>query len=251
LSRIEDALNKMKAERAMAPPVKLATPQPARPAATSMRIDDRIAAFHRPDTVFTENLKHTVIRAVSRGSASTLAFTSAEKGEGKSVVALNFAVAFAYDCEGTVCVIDGDLRNPSIHKLLGIENGPGLSEMLSGAAPMDGSLALATPLERLFVVTAGKTPPNPSELFGSNRAPQVIAALRSRFDYLIFDSAPVLPVADTIHLASHLEGVVMVVAAARTKRKQVSRAVDLLGPANILGFILNKIERDKSVKSYQ
>ncbi|HUS59284.1 MAG TPA: CpsD/CapB family tyrosine-protein kinase [Planctomycetota bacterium] len=255
MSRIEDALNKMKAERAAAPAPVSQTAASQTPAlvanAGSMRIDDRIAAFHRPGTAFTENLKHTVIRAVARGSAATLGFTSAEKGEGKSIVALNFAVAFAYDCEGTVCVVDGDLRNPTIHKLVGVSNGTGFSEMLDGSAPADGTHALPTPLERLFILTAGKIPTNPSELLGSKRAAQVIAELRSRFDYLIFDTAPVLPAADTIHLASHLEGVVVVVEAGRTKRKQVARAVDLLSGANILGFILNKIERDKSIKDYQ
>ena len=249
MSRIEQALKKMEAVRKERPAG--VEPSIVVTGAEGVHVDDRIVAYHQPGTVLTESFKqfNTVIRTITQGAASTLGFTSASKGEGKSLVALNFAVALAYDCEGSVCVVDADLRRPSLHRLMGMRNTHGFADMVVGKLAVEEA-PIPTPVEKLFLIPAGNIPPNPSELFGSRRAAQIIGELRSRFDYVVFDTASVLPVTDTIHLATQLDGVVIVIEAGGTRRKQASRAVELLGHANVLGFILNKSERDKNIKEY-
>ena len=260
MSKIEEALKKMQAARAQvdstapagdAQPAPAAEPAAARPSAAKGSVHERIVAFHHPGTALTETFKqfNTVIRSMSQGTVTTLAFTSAMKGEGKSVIALNFAVALAFDCEGSVCVVDGDLRNPSLHHLLGLPNDRGFADVLSGDLTLSNVVS-PTPVEKLFFVPAGRTTGNSSELFSSRRAAQAVAELRERYDYTIFDTAPILPAADTIHLSSRLDGVVVVIHAGRTHRKQARRAVELLGHANVLGFILNKSEREETAKDY-
>ncbi len=250
MSRIEEALKKMEAAREETrhgdASLSLVVSN-----GTVARVDERVVAFHQSGTALAENFKqfNTVIRAITQGAASTLAFTSASRGEGKSVVTVNFAVALAHDCEGSVCVVDADLRNPGLHQLLGMRNAHGLTEVLEGKIePADAPLP--TLVEKLFLITAGKIPANPSELFSSGRAAQVIGELRHKFDYVVFDTAPVLPAADTINLASRLDGVVVVIQAGRTHRKQAMKVVELLGHANVLGFILNKAEWDRKIKDY-
>ena len=249
MSKIEQALKKMENVQKARPKEVEASIVVA--GAEGVHVDERVVAYHQPGTALTENFKqfNTVVRAMTQGAASTLAFTSASKGEGKSVVALNFAVALAYDCEGPVCVVDADLRSPSLHRLMGMRNTHGIADVLEGKLAVEDA-PIPTPIEKLFLIPAGNIPTNPSELFGSRRAAQVIGELRSRFDYVIFDTASVLPAADTIHLASHLDGVVIVIQAGSTRRKQAERAVELLGHTNVLGFILNKSEREKSIKDY-
>jgi len=249
VSRIEQALKKME-DAQKSQPNKVGT-SILLTGADGLQVDERVVAYHRPVAALTENFKqfNTVIRAMTQGAASTLAFTSASKGEGKSVVTLNFAVALARDCEGSVCIVDADLRNPSLHRLMGMHNAHGIADVLEGKLAVEDA-PVPTPVEKLFLIPAGNIPPNPSELFGSRRAAQVIGELRSRFEYVVFDTASVLPAADTIHLATQLDGVVIVVQAGGTSRKQVARAIELLGHANVLGFILNKSEREKSIKEY-
>jgi len=249
VSRIEEAVKKLEAARTQSearpgPRVVRGTP--------AGRISDRIIAFHSPKTALTENFKqfNTVIRAMTQGAAHSIAFTSATDGEGKSVVAANFAVALAADCEGRVCLVDADLRNPSMHRLLGIADNGGISEVLQGSlAPADA--CVQTAVDRLSLIPAGAVPPNPSELFSSKRAAQVIDELRNTFEYVVFDTAPVLPAADTIHLAEQVDAVVIVIQAAKTHRRQAARAVELLSHANVLGFILNQMEPDNSVSDHQ
>ena len=226
------------------------------------KVDEHIIVYHKPDdaraATFTQF--HTDIRN-NYVDIATLGFTSAEAEEGKSVVALNFAVALARDCEERVCIVDCDLRKPSLHRLLGMDNpvGYGLSDSLAGTAPPSG-FALDTPVEKLFLVPAGTPCANPTKLFASKRVEEVVAELRSAFTYTIFDCPPVLlsdtkqhPGGETKDLAPHLDGIVLVVQANKTSKRRVLKARQRLQPdsaesgvavANILGFIFNKAKAE-------
>jgi len=249
VSKIEQAVKKLESARAQSESAP--APRVVKGAPTG-QISDRIIAFHSPSTALAENFKqfNTVIRAMTQGAAHSIAFTSATDGEGKSVVAANFAVALAADSEGEVCLVDGDLRNPSLHKLMGLTNSAGLSEALRGTVPV-GDVCLGTAVERLKLVPAGTIPHNPSELFRSRKFGQVLEELRASFEFVVFDTAPVLPAADTIHLGEQIDAMVFVIKAAQTHRRQAARAVELLSHTNVLGFILNQMEPDKSVKESQ
>ena len=209
--------------------------------ATSARIDERIVSFHHPESQASENFKqfHTLLRTLSEESTATVAFASATRGEGRTTAAVNFAVALAADAPGSVCIVDADLRHPGVHKALGMRPPLGLADVLGKDIPLDTAI-VPTAVPRLSLLAAGNSGGSPSELLRSLRLGKVIDELRERFDYTVFDTAPVLPVADTILLASHMDGLVMVVRAGKTKRKHVVRAMELLGHASMMGFVLNQ-----------
>ena len=254
MSKIEDALKKIEAAREQASSSEGENlPPPASVVVGSMglaKIDERIVALHHPGHAEAAAFSqfHTEIRNNDEG-VSAIGFTSTRKGEGKSVVALNFAVALARDCEGTVCIVDADLRRPSLHRLFGIDNTTGLSDALAGtASPL--SFVLPTPIERLSFLLAGTETANPARLFASHRLKEVIGELKSHFTYAVFDCAPVLGIPETKDLALRLDGVVFVVEAKRTNKRSILEAKQKLQPstgagdegANILGFIFNKAE---------
>ena len=219
-------------------PYASATPEPG-------RIDEHIISFHHPNSRVSDSFKqfHTMLRNLSEGSTSTLAFTSALAGEGRTTAAVNFAIALASDVPGTVCLVDADLRHPGVHSSLDIHPAQGLADVLTLDVPLE-SVITQTAVPRLSMISAGNVNGSPSELLRSLKTSRVIAELRERFDYVIFDTSPVLRYPDTILLASHVDGIVMVIKAGKTKRKQVTRALELLAHAGVMGFVLNQASAD-------
>ena len=130
--------------------------------------------------------------------------TSAQPLEGKTTTACNLALALAIG-GARVLLIDADMRRSGVHRMLNIENGTGLSHVLTGQAPMaDALVALENP--KMWVMTAGMSPPNPSELLGSDQMRTLLdEAKNGRFDWVIIDSPPVLPVTDAVVLSPLVE----------------------------------------------
>ena len=164
--------------------------------------------------------------------------TSASPSEGKSTTSINIALALA-EAERTVVLVDGDLRRPRLAKYLDVLGSVGVSTVLSGGAALDEVLQ-TTKFPRLTVLAAGPTPPNPSELLGSLAAEKMLAELRSGFDYVIIDSAPLLAVTDGAILAAKSDGALIVVKAGKTRRDQLSHAIGMLHDvgATLLGAVL-------------
>lgn len=181
----------------------------------------------------------------SRGSerTRTVMVSSAQPLEGKTTTSCNIALALAIG-GARVLLVDADMRRPSIHRTLGLENNRGLSHVLSGQARLhDVTIALQNPA--LTVVTAGVPPPNPSELLGSDAMPALIDEVRrGQFDWVIIDTPPVLPVTDGVVLSPLVDGVVFVIGAEMTQRPHVARAVATLtgNGARMLGAVLNRAD---------
>jgi len=167
-----------------------------------------------------------------------LVVTSSSPSEGKSTTSTNIALALA-EAERTVVLVDGDLRRPRLAKYLDVLGSVGVSTVLSGGAALDEVLQ-QTKFPRLSVLAAGPTPPNPSELLGSLAAEKMLAELRSRFDYVIIDSAPLLAVTDGAILSAKSDGALVVVKAGKTRRDQLSHAIGMLNDvgATLLGAVL-------------
>jgi succinoglycan biosynthesis transport protein ExoP len=149
--------------------------------------------------------------------------TSSIQGEGKSTTVANLAITLA-DAGARVLVVDADLRRPKLHEYLGLEGAVGLTDLLIGRAePAD----VIQPWGKgdLFVLPAGKIPPNPSELLGSEALVTLLAEFNRAFDIVLFDSAPLLPVTDGAILARLVGGTIVVCAAGKTHKGQLKGAL--------------------------
>jgi receptor protein-tyrosine kinase len=166
-----------------------------------------------------------------------LLVTSSLPGEGKSITAINIALALA-EAEHTVVLIDGDMRRPKLDAYLDLIGSVGLSTVLTGRASLHEVLQ-KTRFPGLTVLTSGAIPPNPSELLGSDAAKKVLNELRAGFDYVIVDSSPLLPVTDAAVLAAAADGVLLIGRFGKTKREQLGHAVENLRnvEARILGAV--------------
>jgi receptor protein-tyrosine kinase len=167
-----------------------------------------------------------------------LVVTSSVASEGKSETAVNLALALA-ESGNSVLLIEADLRRPRVVNYMSMSNKVGLTNILSGQAEFS-DVVQHTRHSEVDLLACGPLPPNPSELLASDVAKTLIRDLADRYDYVIIDSPPLLPVTDGALLAGLTDGALLVIRANRTTREQVSQAVDNLAKADakILGAVM-------------
>ena len=168
--------------------------------------------------------------------------TSAMPAEGKTTTTINLALAIA-DAGSRVILVDGDLRNPSVAKAMGIEGGVGLTTALLGRASL-AEVIQPWGQTGLSILPAGEIPPNPSELLGSRPMAELFEKLAVDFDFVIIDSPPLVPVIDAVLLQRLTGGLVMIVAAERTRKKDLANALTSLRTVDVApaGFVLNFVQ---------
>lgn len=169
--------------------------------------------------------------------------TSSIAGEGKSSTTANLALAMA-ESGASVCVVEGDLRRPRLLTYLGLEGSVGLTDVLIGRYDLEDVLQ-PFGAHSLTVLGAGATPPNPSELLGSTAMRTVLDDLRSRFDYVLIDGAPVLPVTDSTVLTRLADGAIIVAGSGIVSKDQFDHALETFETVNgtVLGIVINRIPR--------
>ncbi|GAA4753669.1 polysaccharide biosynthesis tyrosine autokinase [Amnibacterium soli] len=167
--------------------------------------------------------------------------TSSHPGEGKTTTTANLALAAA-DAGLKVALVDGDLRKPRLHAVLGIDGAVGLVDVLIGKASLD-SVLQAWGKNGLRVLPAGRVPPNPAELLQSRSMTDLLDDLRARFDLVVIDSPPLLPVSDAAVLARRTGGAIVVTAAKRTRRPHLEAALHSLDQAGaaVLGVVVTML----------
>ena len=177
--------------------------------------------------------------------------TSSLSAEGKTTTAVNIALVLA-EAGKSVCLVEGDLRKPRVSKYLGMIGTVGLSSVLAGQAQLDDVLQPTTHGD-LVVLASGPIPPNPSELLGTDHSRQVLAELRDRFEYVIIDAPPLLPVTDAAVLTAMSDGALVIARHATTKRDQLARAVGNLQSvgARILGTVITMTPANKRGGGYE
>lgn len=166
---------------------------------------------------------------------------SAQMNEGKTTTVSNLAVTYAHEGK-KVLLIDGDLRNPSLHHVFGISNEIGLTNLLAQQYEIKDVLQ-ETSVSNLFVIPSGPIPLNPSEMLGSYRMQQIMHELRQQYDMILFDTPPILAVSDALIVSALCDGVVLVVLGGKVKKSSVHKAKMMLEhvKARMLGVVLNNV----------
>lgn len=176
--------------------------------------------------------------------------TSAGPREGKSSTVANLAVSIA-QAGKSVLVVDADLRNPTQHKLFGLDNRQGLSVALLQDQDYQ-TYFKETAVPGVMVLTGGPIPPNPAELVGSKRMKRLIKEASVQFDIVLIDTPPVVAVTDAAIIAQDVDGVILVLASGEVNKEYAQRAKELLDKvgAKILGAVLNKVDMKTSEYYY-
>jgi protein-tyrosine kinase len=229
---------------AWAPPAREThdTLEAASPARTvSGTLDPRLVSAFAPQSLAAEQYRslRTRIKASENGRVfRSIIITSPNKGDGKSLTAANLALAMAQEFQQRVMLVDADLRRPSLHHLFGINDTPGLTDVLMGGSTLEDAL-VEIPEHRLTVLPSGLVPVHPAELLGSTGMRRVLDTLRTRYDRLILDMPPVAPLADVSIAAGLVDGILMIVRAGVTPKPAIERALAGLEMPKVLGLVLN------------
>lgn len=184
--------------------------------------------------------------STSNGTPPSLLVTSSRPAEGKSTTALAIAQNLARVGK-RVLLIDGDLRNPSMHRLIGVSNDQGVSNLLSRSLELP-AVVNRTGVENLWFIPCGPLPPSPAELWAGERLREVLASALQEFDHVVIDGPPVLGFADVPLLSSAVDGTVFVIESRSTRRAQARGALGRLtiGNGRLLGVVLTKFSAKTS-----
>ncbi|MCP4748636.1 MAG: polysaccharide biosynthesis tyrosine autokinase [Desulfobacteraceae bacterium] len=216
------------------------------------KIDEKIITYFEPQSIESDLfrvLRTNLLFDSGEKRIRTILVTSAMPGDGKSFVSANLSVCIAQGIEEYVLLMDCDIRRPTIHKILGLNQIEGISDYLA----TDNGLAQYirnTDIPKLSVIPGGKPPANPTELLTSKKMKSLLDEVVSRYNdrYIIIDSPPPAMASETKAIAKFVDAIIIVVKARKTPRKAVSELIESLGKENVLGIVFNS--SDQTVKSY-
>jgi len=216
--------------------------------AKKAKLDSHLVTLTSPGSFAAEQyqgLRLTLERLRRGRTLQVIAVTSPAAGEGKTLTAINLAGALARGSDDArVLLIDADLRRPAVARQLAItEGGGGLAEVVGNAATTLDAVTQKLEAHNLSVIPAGTRTGAVHHVLRSPRLEHVLAEARTRYDFIVLDTPPLLPVFDSALLANSCDGVLMVVAANSTPRKLLGEALNLLDPAKVLGIVFNRDAR--------
>jgi succinoglycan biosynthesis transport protein ExoP len=200
----------------------------------------------RPQSQMAESyraLRTSLLLSSLGAPPKVIMITSARPQEGKTTTAINSAIVLAQ--KGVrVLLVDADLRRPSVHKTLGMGPRSGLSNVLTGSATLEQTIAPSPILPNLFVLPAGSPPPNPAELLASPNMKDVLHQLREQFDHVVIDTPPTLSVTDAVVLSPRVDAIILVIRSGQTTKQALRRARDILMQVNahVTGVLLNAVD---------
>jgi len=212
-----------------------------------------VLAYKNPRSALAESyrsLRTALTFSTAEGAPKVIHFTSAGAVEGKTTSSISTAITFA-QTGNKVLLIDGDLRNPSLHKAFSLPNAAGLTNYLAGDAK-PARIAHPTRIKGLFAITSGPLPPNPVELLSTAKMMDLITLAAERFDYVIIDGPPVVGLADAVVLARLARATIVTVEAGSTRIGALEGSVKRLRDANapVLGAVLAKFGKAGSGYGY-
>ncbi|MBW4488859.1 MAG: polysaccharide biosynthesis tyrosine autokinase [Trichocoleus desertorum ATA4-8-CV12] len=217
-----------------------------------LQLDENLSAFpaaspsHYTASPFLESFRslYTNVRLLGSDTpVRSLVIGSAVPAEGKSTISLQLAKAAAAMGQ-RVLLVDADMRRPQVHTYLGLANMRGLSHLIATNVTAEEVIQRSPTDENLFIITAGQIPPDPTKLLSSKKMQNLMAELQESFDLVIYDTPPVLGLADSSILATYTDGIIMVVGLGKTDRSTLAMALDGLKIAStpVLGIVANGIK---------
>ena len=237
-------------------PIALGFPSAAEPGATHPQVDpfsqfqslrvfvplqNRLVVVTDKESLAAEKFRFLAVRLRQLQQSRTLKkvlITSAIPQEGKTMVAANLACTLARRARQRTLLMEGDLRRPALLQMFGLSKLPGICEWLQGDS---GAATSIYHLEDpgLWILPAGSTPRNPLELMQSGRLSDLMAQVTAWFDWIIIDSPPVLPLADTSVWTRLADGVLLVTRQGTTEKRQLQRGMEALDPKKLIGALIN------------
>jgi len=226
--------------------------RPIKPVYTDTKViqcDDDFLQKNRVISVCTRDeadrikiLRTQVLNRMSEEGKNTLMVTSARPGEGKTLTAINLAISFSHQFNKTVLLVDSDIKKPTLHKYLGLEDGPGLADCLVEKKMVTDGL-VNPGMERIVILRGGTPHTNSAELLGSKKMKALLKEMKERYPerFIIFDSSPVLTSADPLVLANLVDGILLVVEAEKTKKEDILRVLEMMHNKPIIGTVFNKL----------
>lgn len=197
-------------------------------------------------------LKSAIVKLAQLGRFDkSLMVTSAIGGEGKTLTSINLAITLAQEFDHTVLLVEADIRRPTIMKYMEMESHVGLTDCVLDGIDV-GDVLVKTGIGKLSILPAGRTVPNPVELFSSNRMQNLLLEIKNRYPdrYVIVDTTPLLPFAEPQFIASVVGGVLFVVREGYTSTDKATKALGLLKNHNLLGVVCNGMSQVHSGGKY-
>ncbi|MDD2499207.1 MAG: XrtA-associated tyrosine autokinase [Geobacter sp.] len=198
-------------------------------------------------------LKSVIVKLTKSDSfMNMLMVTSSIGSEGKSVTAANLALSLAQEFDHTVLLVDADIRKPTLHTYLGIENKVGLTDCLLDGVDVKDAL-LHTGIGKLSFLSAGRSVPNPAEMFTSQRIKDFFLEMKNRYHdrYIIIDTPPVLPFAESRSISAIVDGIVLVAKEGLVTLHNIEEAMDCLKGTTMLGIVYNQAASEFHPNRYQ
>jgi capsular exopolysaccharide synthesis family protein len=217
-------------------------------------LDRALAIYHRPKSGEAEAYRslRTALYFTTHGETNkVIQISSPNKGDGKSTIAANLAIAIAQSGK-RVILVDGDMRRPRVHTLFGIKPDVGLGQVIMGEATVADAVVPGG-IDNLSLLTCGPRPENPAELLTQPRFELVLAELRQQYEYVIVDTPPLLAVTDPAVVVSRMDAVFLVVRLSRNGRPAAERSREILRQlrANVLGVVVNGVGKVMGAYGYQ
>lgn len=208
--------------------------------AVSLRQDSRLVSLGKEGSLGAEKFRFLAVRLRQLRQSRPLKkilITSSIPQEGKSTVAANLACTLARRKPQKTLLLEGDLRRPNIASQFGLGKLPGLCEWLSGESQSINIYRLES--LGVWILPAGSTPQNPLELMQSGKLSPLMEQLEAWFDWIVIDSPPVLPLADTSLWSRLADGILMVTRRGTTEKQQLQRGLEAIDKSKLLGALVN------------
>ena len=206
------------------------------------RLSPSLIAAVSPSGIAGEQYRALRTRIVHRetgGPVNVVLITSPGRGDGKSLTVANLGLAMAQEYQQRICVVDADFRSPQQHRLFGLPDAPGLSDVLTGRVSLEDAL-VALEEHHISVLPAGTRSAHPAELFGTTTMRRTLEALRLRFDRIVIDAPAAAPLADVGILTPLVDSIVLIVRAGITSKPAIHDAIAAVDAGKLLGIVLNE-----------